>query len=317
MRIITSGDSLKVLDHLCGLVAGAERPYEDVAEQIEDRAYELCENGSIDLVLQKLKRLTSFFEGLDDKNDEHCRDLADVYLLTGQIYQYAGLFTESIPWFSRSAVVDDRYPAPFHSLAESYSQLREYDNAIKSLEQEIMLAPGNYYSYLLLADLYEREDRTGEVEKSLKRLLERDPENIQGLHRLIRHYEETDDTIDTTLLIRRLMKISKRFNRMEAVIRSFYLCRVEKYIEAIEFLDNWKNGANVVTITHLVKAHVYSETRQYSRRRQILNDFKVQNHAREDVMRSKLHEFGTVFGDTAAERIEKLLLFSPEKSAKQ
>lgn len=306
-------DPHQSLMHLCDLVVTLERPYEDVAEQIEDKAYELCESGKIAIALHELSRVVTFFEQLEAKNEEHCRDLADVYLLIGQIYQFASQFAESISWFSKAAIVDDRYPAPFHSLATSYNQMHEYNNAVKSLEQEIYLAPGNYYSYLLLVDIYEQEGRLDDVEKCLKRLLERDPENIQGLHRLIRYYEQSSQSIDTTLLMRRLMMVSKAFNRIEAVIRAYYLCKEEKFQEVLEFLDSWQREAHEVTIMYLVKAHVFSHQRLYAKRRQVLRQFKEHNHGREVVMRSKLHEFALVFGMDAASHLTALLLFSPQQ----
>ncbi len=311
LSILTAEDSLKTLRRLCDVVTGYERPYEDVAEQIEDRAYEICESGDPKPALEQLSKVAYFFEHMGDKNEEQSRDLADVYLLIGQIYQFAGQFVESILWFLRSTVVDDRYPAPFHSLATSYTQLEEYENAVKSLEQEIALAPGNYYSYLLLADLYQRSDRKSDIEACLKRLLERDPENIQGLHRLIRFYSETDPGINTSLLQRRILGVGRVLNRIEAVIRCYYLCREKRFDEAIDFLDKWHQGTDGITITFLVKAHVFGERRQYARRRKMLAEFKMRNHGREEVMLAKLREFASVFGTEVSYTLQKLLFLSP------
>jgi tetratricopeptide (TPR) repeat protein len=310
LYIHEENNPLQALTGLCALVASGERPYEDVAEQIEDKAYELCEAGRLDLVVEQLCGVADFFEKFTGKNDEQCRDLADVYLLIGQIHQFAGQFFESIAWFTRAAIVDDRYPAPFHSLATSYRHLHEYDSAIKSLEHEIKLAPGNYYSYLLLADIYEEEDRSDDAERCLKRLLERDHENLQGLHRLIRYYEHSDAAISTSLLKRRLMGVNKEFNRIEAVIRAYYFCREGKFAEAIEFIDNWNKRSNGVTIMLLVKAYVFSEMRLYARRRKALAEFKMQNHGRSEVMMTKLREFASVFGDGAAEALHRQLMLS-------
>ncbi|MBN1306675.1 MAG: tetratricopeptide repeat protein [Chitinispirillaceae bacterium] len=301
-------DAYRTLSRLCDIVVGSKQPYEDVAEQIEDRAYELCEAGDLDNIVLQLGRLADFFEHFIDKNEEQCRDLADVYLLIGQIHQYAGRFAESVSWFVRSAVVDDRYDAPFHSMAASYSQLHEYDNAIKSLEQEIVLAPGNYYSYLLLADLYESEGRDDDAEKCLKRLLERDPENIQGLHRIIRHYELTAPSIDTTLMQRRLLGVNKQFNRTEAVIRCYYLCREGRHDDVIDFLEKRRREADGGMVASLIKAYVYGEMHQYSRRRQVLVEFKLQHHARSEAISAKLKEFGAVFGDRASASLQRQLL---------
>ena len=56
----------------------------------------------------------------------------------------------------KAVVVDDRYDVPYHSLAISCLNMGQTERAIRSLEQEIAVAPGNYYSYLLLADIFEK-----------------------------------------------------------------------------------------------------------------------------------------------------------------
>jgi len=299
---------------LVALVINAERPYEEVAEQIEDKAYELCDGGKIAVAVEVLSQLTSFFELIREKNDEQCRDLADVYLLVGQIHQFAGLFEESIQWFSKSAIVDDRYASPFHNMAVSYTHLKQFDSAIRCYEQELTLALGNYYTYLLLADLYKRENRTDDVEHCLQRLLERDPANIQGLHSLIRHYEERDQSIDTALLVRRLVGVNRKLSRVEVIIKSYYLCRSGRLAEVLDNIDVWTGSADAVTITDLIKAHVCNELRQYKKCRQILQSFKERNHGRVDIMTAKLQEFKTLFGEDAANALSKILLLPSSKT---
>ena len=81
-----------------------------------------------------------------DKNDENSRDLADVYILIGEICQYVNKFRESVEWFKKAAVVADRYAVPFHNLPAAYMELGDRESAVRSLEQEIFLEPGNYFS---------------------------------------------------------------------------------------------------------------------------------------------------------------------------
>lgn len=301
------------LENLVALVTHEERPYEEVSEQIEDKAYELCDRGNIAVAVDKLGKLTVFFESIGEKNDELCRDLADVYLLVGQIHQFAGLFSESIQWFTNASIVDDRYAAPIHSMAVSYTHLQQFDVAIKCYQQELTLAQGNYYTYLLLADLFEREHRVEEVEQCLQKLLERDPGNIQGLHSLIRHYEQRDQSIDTTLLVRRLLGVNRKLSRVEVVIKSYYLCRSGRMAEVIDNIDIWIGSAETATITDLIKAHVCNEMRQYKKCRKILQSFKELNHGRVEIMTAKLQEFRTLFGDAAADALAKILLLSASK----
>jgi tetratricopeptide (TPR) repeat protein len=144
------------LSQLCDRVTSMAVPFEDVAEFLENSTYELCVDGKCKSAIQQLSRVTSFFETMENKNEENCRDLADTYILIGEVNQYVGAFKESIEWFKKAAVVFDRYAMPFHNLATSYLELGDTKNAVKSLEQEIALEPGNYFSCLRLADLYEQ-----------------------------------------------------------------------------------------------------------------------------------------------------------------
>jgi tetratricopeptide (TPR) repeat protein len=90
-------------------------PYEDLAELIEDKGFEECNNGNSDKVLNELTKLSRFFEEMEDKNEENVRDMADIYLLAGEFCQCIEKFEESIPWFKKAIIVDDAYDVPYHS----------------------------------------------------------------------------------------------------------------------------------------------------------------------------------------------------------
>jgi len=300
-------DGVTELQSLCADVASLKTPYEDVAEEIEDQAYTEYGRGGLEGVVGRLESIAHAFEFLRNKNEEVSRDLAQVYLLIGQIYQFAGKFGDSIEWINKSIIVDDTYPVSYHCLAVSYQSMGDAASAIRSLEQEVTVAPGNYYTYLRLADIYEKSGMMVELEGVLKRLLERDPENIQGLHKLIRYYERYVDGADVELLRRRLLSRSEGLNRIEAVIRAYHLCSCGRCGDALGFLAAWSCGAPDVSINHLANAHICGLTHQYSRKRQELTLFKEKNRGRTEVMEIKLMEFASVFGDEAAERIRRRL----------
>jgi tetratricopeptide (TPR) repeat protein len=260
--------------------------------------------------MKKILRIADFFEKLENKNEENARDLADVYLLIGQIYQYNDNFQDSITWFTRAIVADDQYSVPYHSCAISYLKIGMPEKAIKCFEQEIIFAPGNYYSYLMLADLYNNEGMHELVEQTLIKLLDRDPDNIQCLHKLILFYERSNHAVDVELLRRHLLKPKDNFNRIEALIRSYHFCREKRFRDALDFLDFWYQKTSEVTILHLVKAHVYGELSLYTKKRQELAIFKEKNHGKEDLMLAKLNEFGQIFGDSAADRLTRRLILS-------
>jgi hypothetical protein len=85
------------------------------------------------------------------------------------------------------------------------------------------------------------------------------------------------------------------------------MCREEKYEEAIKFLN--KRGAESpgISITHLLKGHIYGCMRQYVNKRNELERFKKLNHGREEFMRSKVDELCKIFGEKAGSRIKKRL----------
>jgi tetratricopeptide (TPR) repeat protein len=298
----------QTLAALCDAVLSLRTPYDDVAEQIEDAAYFEYEQGGLDHAVGLLTGLAHFFEGLCNKNEEVSRDLAQVYLLIGQIYLYAGNFEESITWLNNSIVVDDMYPVSYHSLALAFRNIGDESMSIKSLEQEIRVAPGNYYTYLLLADIYEAGGDFARFEDVLRRLLERAPNNVQGLHRFIRYCEcGASGVADVDLLRRRLLDNDTGLSRIEAVIRAYHLMRAGREKEATEFLESWSEGAPDVSLNHLANAHIYGRMGMHAKKRRELSLFRMKNRAREEAMEIKVSEFASVFGDDAAENIRKSL----------
>jgi len=304
-------DQQKVLSlsELCKLVTSCTCPYEDLAEQIEDRAYEEAEQGRQERALKKLMRIAAFFEKLKFKNEEITRDLADVYLLIGQIYQYFGNLEESINWFTKAIVADDQYSVLYHSCAISYLKLGRHSDAIRCLEQEILLSPGNYYSYLTLADLYKELNMEKMLESTLKRLLDRDPDNIQGLHRLITFYEQSDPAVEVQMLRRRLLAAKSQFNRIEMLIRAYHLCKEKRYNDVLDFIDQWHRKVPQISIVYLIKAYVFGELKQYTKKRLELAEFKERNHGKEEIMQPELQEFGLIFGGNAQKRLSHRLNF--------
>lgn len=291
------------LVELCNMLTSCKCPYEDIAELIEDKAYEECENGNLETAISELCEVASFIESLENKNEENSRDLADIYLLIGQINQFTGHFTESIGWFSKAIVIDDQYSEPYHCLAISLYKQGKHGDAIKSIETELTLSPGNYYSYLLLAELYQIEDRHEDTEKVLKVLLERDTENIQGLHRLIQFYEKSDAEIKTDLLVKRLLNIKKKYSAIEILIRSFYLYRSGKIGEALEFVDLWLRTEPNLTLIHLIRAYLFNSVSNDSSKNHELTLFSKKNRSTNSVMKSQIDEFGAIYGESASNQV--------------
>ena len=295
---------------MCNKIVSLEMPFEDASSLIEDRTYALCVGDSCDLAIAQLERLTAFFEGMKDKNEENCRDLADIYILIGEVEQYIGKFSESIGWFRKAAIAFDRSALPYHNLATSYCELGDMHNAIKSLIQEIELEPGNYYSRLRLADLYEQQGDVDKEDKCLNELLERDPHNIQALHKLIVQYEKHRPQVGVQLLRKRLVAVIKNFSEMEIVIRVYHLLCEKQQGESLEFVNAQIVANPAMTILYLLRAFIFGELHQFSRKRTELAEFKQHCLGKKEFMQSKLDEFEHVFGKKAVVRLGKILIVS-------
>jgi tetratricopeptide (TPR) repeat protein len=298
------------LSELCALVADYIVPYEDIAEYIENKTYASCMNGGFSETFAELSQLAAFFEKMPEKNEENCRDLADVYILIGEMHQYVDKFQESIPWFNKAAIVFDRSAQPYHDLATSYIELKDSANAIRSLEQETALEPGNYFSIFRLVDLYEQQGQFGKVEESLERILERDPDNLRTLHRLIVYYEEKHPDVEVTLMRRRLLAIEKDFNEIEMLIRTYHLCRENRISDAFDFTNTMIGKSPAVSMFHLLKAYLFGEMHQFSRKRIELVEFKKLCFGKMKFMENKLEEFEHIFGKKATAHLEKTLMIS-------
>jgi len=298
------------LAQLCESVTSLSIAYEDVSEFIENRTYALCVEGKCSAAIGKLAKVAEFFEKMENKNEENCRDLADIYILIGEVSSYVGNYKESIDWFRKASVVFDQYALPYHNLATSFIALGDIPAAIRSLEQEIALEPGNYFSRLRLADLYEQQGETEKEEECLKQLLARNPDNIQALHKLIMHYGGSQPNVDVELLRKRLIGIKKTLNEIEMVITTYHLCQDNLLSEALDFLEARIVENPAMTVLHLLRAFVFGEMHQFGRKRKELTEFKQQCHGKTEFMRTKLDEFEHVFGKKAVTRLGKILAVS-------
>jgi SNF2 family DNA or RNA helicase len=130
------------------------------------------------------------------------------------------------------------------------------------------------------------------LENTLKRLLERDPGNIQGLHRLIVFYEQSDPGADVQFLRRRLLEAKSQFNRVEMLIRAYHLCKEKRYHDVLDFIEQWHHNVPQISTICLIKAHVFGELRQYTRKRLVLAEFKEKCQGKEEIMQLELQEFG-------------------------
>jgi tetratricopeptide (TPR) repeat protein len=222
-----------------------------------------------------------------------------------------------VEWFKKSVLVDDRNSLPYHYLATSFLQLGDVENAVRSLEEEIRISPGNYFAYFRLADLYEHEGREDKLEECYRKLLERDPDNVQAIHRLICHYRRGGSSTDVSFLQRRLVATQKSLNKNELVIWTYHVCLLGQFERAISVLTAKEENASELTIVHLLKAHAYGEMRQFTKKHQELRRFVEKNYGKSEYMKNELKEFADVFGADAGARIEESLNSADTDSLQQ
>ena len=294
---------------LVAQVVSGRKAYGELAELIENRAYDEWKRGRFERVIEELQKVSAYFEAMENKNEENTLDLAEVYLLIGQFFQYAERFPESIEWFSKSVLVNDGNSIPYHAMGDSYLKIGNLESAIRCFEQELSIDQGNYFTYLTLAELYDRQGTPEDSEDILKRLLIRDPENIQGLHRLIRHYERFNPSIDVGLLRKRLVSLGGKHTWITAAIRSFHLESEKRHDEAIDFLSKWQaeNNGHASPVIHLVKTMLYEISQEANHLRREVGEFIDVCRSRQEVMRGHIEEFESLFGEPHSGRLKRRL----------
>jgi tetratricopeptide (TPR) repeat protein len=293
------------MGQLCNYVVTSACAFDDVSRRVEEEAYSLCSDGRTDEAVHHLAQIVEALEAQENKNEETLRDLGDVYELLGELLQTADRHGEAIEWLQRAIVSRERDTRPYQSLARSYASLGEVDKAVRSLEQELLLSPGNYFSYLMLAELYEQRGNDRDAEQCLERLLERDPENVLALHALIRHHESRHPGLDVAFLCRRLVSVERPLVRKELVVWTFHMCREGRLEQCEAVLRNRAEEKDVDPIVFVLAAHVCGCQEKSQAKRTYLDRFIEATHGREDGMRAKVREFVSVFGSKAATALGK------------
>jgi tetratricopeptide (TPR) repeat protein len=299
--------STETLLQLCESIMCGYAVLRDIRDTLENKTYEMCSNGNCSEALNIVKRLADYYESLPNRTADDDKNLADVLAIIGGIYQYNGSYAESIVWFNSALALDNKKAGVYHSRAESYLQINDVDRAIESLQQEIALEPGNYFSILRLADLYKQLNDIGKEEECLDRLLERNPDSITALHRLIRLYEEHYPEVDVELLRRRLLAVNNTYNEIEMVIRVYHLCRENRNADALAFVNEQLANAPAMSMMYLLKAYICGITCSIDAKRSALIEFKKSCNNKVPFMDNKLEEFSIVFGEKPMLRLAKML----------
>lgn len=291
----------------CKTISNNDKTYEEISDLLEDYAYSACIEGNGKNVLDELNRLSRYYQRRKSLDVESIRDLADIFLLAGEVSAFLGDETESIELFRKAAFTDENYDRAQHSLAMAYSQIGDVKSATICLEREIFVSPGNYFSYLILADMYEKLKENKNVETILKKLLDRDTDNIRALHKLIMHYEKVDPKLNIQLLRSRIINSSPELIKHDLLIWVYHMLKNELANEAVEMLVILENEYPGISLINLLKAHVFGSLKLFSKKRRELEEFKRQNYGRSEFMKNKIDEFEKIFGKIEADKIRKKL----------
>jgi tetratricopeptide (TPR) repeat protein len=297
------------LQELSEQVTAGGRAVGDIFDYVQDAAYAESEKRGVDKAIKHLQNVALFLERVENKTDEVCQDIGQIYALIGEVYQHAGEFAKSVQWLEKAIIVDDQYDVTYHSLANSYIHMGNSKQAVKCLAQEIHVAPGNYFAYYVLADIYEQLGEAEKFEQTLENLLERDPTNIRALHKLIYHYEKQNPKVQVELLRRRLINTKANLSKRELVIWTYHMCEEGKNSEALLYLTKRLDEKPELRIINLLRAYLYGRMRQYRKRSAELAIFADKCKSRNDLMAVNLTEFESIFGEEAARSLAEKLGF--------
>jgi len=282
----------------------------DVFEAIEEQAYMLCEAGEFEYVAETLANVAAFYESFEYKNEEIVRDLVDLYILIGEIFQFHQEYQVSLIWFHKASVIDDRNPASYHAMAISHEHMRNVPAMIKCLQYEVCIAPGNYHSYLLLSQKQLLVGDLDGAENTLKLLLERNPDNIDALHQLICVYELQPETVDCRFLRKRIIGRQSPQTLHEKLILSYHLCCMQQFERALHMMQLHSMQYPEHCIVSLVIAHIYGEAGYSGKKRETLALFRKHTIHRPVMAKSAIEEFEQIFGTAARENLLKRLHLS-------
>jgi tetratricopeptide (TPR) repeat protein len=295
---------IDTLARMCDDIIAMRTAYADVREQLHTRAWQCAGRGGVHEVVAVLDGVVSFLSGIEDKNEEITEDLADLCILIGSIYNEAHACHEAIEWLYTAIAVNDRLAEPYRLLADCFAAIGEYDKAVRCREQEIALDPGNYFSYLQLAALHERNGDLDRAVDELNRLIERDPENTQALHRLIVIYKQRKWTAQ--FLQNRLVRSGRVHTSTELVIwtlHAFELKGPQKLLERINKGQGHFAHADVY-VCCLLQAFMLCSCGETHKADETLSQCVLPRNANTHAaLPGVLRTFGTVFTGPHAERL--------------
>jgi len=144
---------------------------------------------------------------------------ADSAYLDGNAYFREGAYQQAAASYRTALEADPRHEAALRGLANSYVQLKRYDDGLSAIERAVQLEPGNGGNYAIRGIIH---DRAGQHEVAIadyQKSLELDPDVAQGmswLDRLLYNVQERPPTVADRL---RYLKQQMALPESERVLR--------------------------------------------------------------------------------------------------
>ena len=147
----------------------------------------------------------------------------DVSYIDGNNLFKDGLYERSADYFKSSLEADPKHGPALRGLANSYVQLKRYDDALSAIERAIQINPEFGGNYALRGIIYDHAGRHEQALADYERSLNMDPEIADGMHwldRLLYNVQEKPPTVADRLAYLKeqfALPVSKRVLRIPEV----------------------------------------------------------------------------------------------------
>jgi tetratricopeptide (TPR) repeat protein len=148
---------------------------------------------------------------------------ADSAYFDGNAYFREGAYEQAVASYRNTLKTDHRHGAALRGLANSYVQLKRYDEGLAAIERAVRLEPANGSNYAIRGIIFDRIGRHGLAIADYEKSIEFDPDVAQGmpwLDRLLYNVQERPPTVaDRLNYLKQQMALpeSKRVLRMPEI----------------------------------------------------------------------------------------------------
>jgi tetratricopeptide (TPR) repeat protein len=166
-------------------------------------------------------------------------DEKEAYYMLCQYQYYAGRFDSAISYASKAIQVDSLFKAAYNVLAYSYGYLGDSENAIKSINTYIRLAPDEANPYDSRGDLYLRQGNIEKAIDSYELAIKIKSDFYPSVKKLLRLNLYQGEFSKATNYIKKLKDAQSINYKIEGELGETYALHYQgKFREAIDSLNN-------------------------------------------------------------------------------